>query len=533
MLHNVIKQKKRPVSKSAFYYPVSSPLPDIYYNESIRKKVPIKLSVHERQYVCLMNKRLSKVSPFAKERTWKTALKNGHTDTEVFSYVNNFKKVLRATKHGNTVTEYESCDVIQNLVLDIDNALFYGPESFVKFLEWHNLPVPSIISQTSIDSFHFVYRFKLEDPSKGLTQKDALYLALMLTKKPFNESEPGNTAEDNINGLEGNYFTIDKSYIKQHPSNHKFRVPGTPKIKHGKDVFVCRGWASDRPRFVSQHELRVAAGCYEVFGPVYKSEFHWSDGSYISGLEDICINNTTTTVNETKKYTKLEAPAVVKLAKKVFKENDFWKNHIIDFQEEIQKVLPKRYASKYANWLAQNLTFLKQGKCAISQVRLAEELGITQVTVSKHLKLLVEAEVLWTNNFYIKNKSPKTYRLGFVMINRIYTIDTSYDIGKEYESGTTNEQFMNDIRYLRSSGIEKEEVVTLITIKMDKKPKSKQRRTRDIEKAVDRWDEICKYKKPSMPLIGFEEINRKVIGLEYGKQIFRFPDRDRIRTEGI
>lgn len=536
-----VKQKK--INKCPLFVPIESLLPKIYYSQQIRTLLPFKLTSREGQYISLHNKRLGYFSPYASERTWNSGLKNGHTDTEVFSLVNGFNKVAAYTKRGTRINEYVPAGNADAIVLDMDNSVFSSPDQLIEYLKNNNMPLPRIISQTSPCGYHLVYRFQLDAGEKCVTREDSLYLGLMLSKVSFNQRESGNTAKDNINGLDNTYFKIDKNYINQDPSGHKFRVPSSPKIKEspkGREVYICRGWVNRQPTRISQLQLRTIAGCYEFYGPLHRPELHWHDGSYIDGLEDVMFQEPKVLSRLPKPksdvdYVEVSGSELLSVPEKQSKaiSDGFWKAHVMDFQQEIEKVLPKRYAKRYADWLSQNLTFLKNGQCAISQTRLGEELDITQATISKHLKILVDSGILWTNHQYSQKKIPKYYRLGQLMINRIYTIDTTYEIGKEYGAGTTNDQFMGDIRYLHSAGLEKQEIVTLLDIKMQNKPKSHRRRMSEIEKAVDRWAENCEYKKPPFALIDFDEINRNIIGVQYNEQVLRFTNRNRVRTEGI
>jgi DNA-binding Lrp family transcriptional regulator len=192
--------------------------------------------------------------------------------------------------------------------------------------------------------------------------------------------------------------------------------------------------------------------------------------------------------------------------------NDYWKEYIPVFIEKISEVLPKRYAKPYAEWLCSNLTFLKRDNMFISQLRLAGELNITQTTISKHIRLLINAGILEVKGEYVKSKIPRKYGLGSVMKSAVQKENQFDVLTEEYASGTTNEQMLSDIRSLVHCGVEPEEVVEFIELKMTAKPRGRQRTSREIIHAVDSWIAKTNRKIPSSPIIDIEKYKKEVFG---------------------
>lgn len=478
--------------------------PDLFYDYKTRNNT----TLDSYNTIFFRNNRLGYIKPHGKVSSWNRALLKGNYDTEVWAYANPYKEQRIINERDQVRTEWKPQVTGCKAVIDIDGGSLKSPTELISYLEKYSIHIPQLITQTDKNSFHLLYEFNRDSictfQDCFLKIQDVYGLgALIVNNISISDFDMSNV--DINNWYSNQYIKVDVQYLRQAPQTHKFRIPGSPKMKNGQ-VFVTKGWKNPNPTKIDLYDHRVKYGFYKVYGPVYREELHI--GGMI--LDDFSIPESLTIPKEVKKLDE--------------SKEAHWEIHVPMFVEAMKGIIPKRYIIRYAKWFANNLTYLKKNECYISQTRLSQELDITQKTISKHLKDIIQSGILHTNHEFVRHKTPKVYKLGKIMFDKMYKTDEKYNIAEEYQTGQTNEQLLSDIRYLRSVGLKDDEIVDICVLKMEKKPESKRRSTREIEKTVKRWNEKCLYKRPDRYLVTPNDIYMKLMDITYDSKIIRFPN---------
>lgn len=401
----------------------------------LQKRIPIHLA----------NKRLSFNKVGGSLKTLKTAFTRGNTDTEVFAYVNKFRQVVNYS-HGYPISSQVPIEVTSNCVIDLDHSWFDSIEKLVLYFEEHRILSPIYISQTGPNNFHLVYSFKIQ-MDKSYHVKDRLYreekLAVACMVAGLNYEREILNKPLMMSKIKA--FGIDPGYLGQHPGWDKYRVGGSLKVKNG-EYYKCVGWKNDFYRYYFVADLKAW-----MIG-----EDPWDSVDYRPEENEELLTNT------------------------------YYKDHLQAIKDMVAEVLPAKYVDRYASFLCNNLTFLKQGKLFMSQLRLSSEFGIPQTTVSRHLKELIKAGVVDTDHSYMKTRVPKKYIAG-PKIKALQSIQSNISLYSEYEEGVTNTQMLSDIRILVANGLDDAQVLDFVSKKMKKRPKHKRRSMKDIRCALRLW----------------------------------------------
>ena len=388
----------------------------------------------------LANKRFGYNKIGGSLRTLKTAFARNNIDTEVFAYANIFKNITTYRK-GIPITSMMPVNTPANCVIDLDNSWFRSIESLVLYLEENRILLPVYICQTGPTNYHLVYSFKQNkaaNPYDGIYREEKLALATMIAGFSYEKEITNRTFL--LQKLKA--FGIDPSYLNQSPEWDKYRVGGSLKVKNG-EYYKCVGWRNLDYKFFYAADLRAwMAG-----------EDPWDNVDFIPTDHNDLLTNT------------------------------YYKKHLDSIKDMVREAVPKKYVDQYADFLCNNLTYLKQGKLFISQLRLSSEFGIPQTTVSRHLKELVKAGVIETDNAYMKARVPKKYSAGS-KIQALQSVQNGITIHNDYEDGMTNTQMLSDIRVLVAKNMEDSEIVNFISKKMQKRPKHKRRSNKDIRFAL-------------------------------------------------
>jgi DNA-binding Lrp family transcriptional regulator len=220
--------------------------------------------------------------------------------------------------------------------------------------------------------------------------------------------------------------------------------------------------------------------------------------------EILSVVHTPTTITTTiRENTPGQIPVI---KKKVEYKDRFWERYRDKFVEGVCKVLGGTKAAQIAELLTQNYSLLKKGKFYISQIKLAEELGVDQRSVSRYLKKLVDAGILEVKAGHIFNcnkyadRKPKQYGFGLKMkdliwprtISKVFSINIKkiqHDILEDYCSRETNERMMADVRYLYIAGFDTTEITDYCYNKQHY-GSGNHRSWRDIFCIARRWEMI-------------------------------------------
>lgn len=393
---------------------------------------------------------------FGKPRTALKAYKNGHNKISVWQYAN-WLKVVRVQK--GRIVKIEKIGKYEGFVLDIDNHHCQSIEEMIDFIKKNEIPAPSLVVQTFTSNFHIVYLAPRGYWTNQRKKQLAYWFAGEKEKLP-SASEEMTKGERQIIAPS----KIDLNYLQQMLNDDvycKFRVPGSVNCKTIKDYssskvytrkyFTCKGWANQN---------------YDKDDPL--------GNNYKSVKKDIKSNA---------------------------QPKAFWEKHIDDVYKKIRLHMPDKTAKKWAEYICKNLTRIKKGKMVISQDHAAKELNISQMSASRHLKILIEKGFLDIKQeyMYVPGKKgagrARVYKMGNVLseilgISKRANIGKNagnYDILKKYVSGNTWLHFLSDIRYLYKQGCTEAQVVYLIEKKMKNKARKQYRGMLEIQKAYRQW----------------------------------------------
>jgi DNA-binding Lrp family transcriptional regulator len=392
--------------------------------------------------------------PYASKRSLESAIRNGHSDAEMWIYVNPMQQ--KVTNYNGTYrTKFEAVDGYNSFVLDIDRLPGIDSiKKMEKYLKSLNMPIPLIV-QTGPENFHLAF-FTKQDIDKD-------YIIGIAAKIAKIERIPA----DSFGARAAFARTgVDYNYIVQTHKSHKIRLPGSINHNHivDKKPFVCKSnfKMSYMEDFVADMELEL---------PEKEQELR-------------------------KKYTKKQKdPYMVLLLK-----------------DEISKVVGKRNALRVARYIYDNLGFLRKNNCAIPQERIGRILNIQQPAVSKILKKLCDGGYLTIQlggyyNFQERFGKTvcKVYGGGIRLWNLLSkpTENALNAVAKrvstlkeEYEPGSSYHQYLKDVRDLYYLGASAEETIEIISIKnlayMSKNYKKRNWKNEEIRTAYLQWQEKVK-----------------------------------------
>jgi len=440
-----------------------------------------KQSTSYKYPLFVKNDRMNYAKYGASAKTGIKALTVGNIDTEVWQTVNAHKNNLYTTKHGKKISKLEPHGFAGQFVLDLDESGFSNIDEIYNYLKENTLPLPLQITQTGKRSFHLVYRMETDrDPRNGISVIEVILFACYLFQIDAKDQSTDSLLSQLYN------YGIDRSYIYQHPSTHKYRVPGSMKIKE-RERFTCIGKAY-RYTPMKQSEL------WDMFSSHPSIDLLKEKNGITSSVVSIDVAKEQEEehfIREVKRENIQDIEITEEIAAKEQLiisaiENDYWKEYIPIFIEKFSTVMSKKYAKKYAEWICKNLTFLKRGELYISQLRVAKELDIVQTTVSRHLKALIDGGFLKILGSYVKGKIPRKYGMGD-LIQELFQTKVYEKLEEEYVAGETNDQMLTDIRILVHSGVETADIIKIVRMKMESRPYKKQRSEKDIKRAVGSW----------------------------------------------
>jgi DNA-binding Lrp family transcriptional regulator len=135
--------------------------------------------------------------------------------------------------------------------------------------------------------------------------------------------------------------------------------------------------------------------------------------------------------------------------------------------------------------MAENINLLTNDSFRILQTRLAEQIGITQPTLSRVIKRMVYGGVLSVIKGYEINKFAKTYGIGPKVKGdiKIEMIGNAYDFWLPYEDGRSWDHFLEDVRQAVYKHVSLRGITEIINEKQNMRPSHKQRSLKEIENA--------------------------------------------------
>jgi hypothetical protein len=386
---------------------------------------------------------------FLSARTVITAIKNGHTDIDIWQHSNPIGVTYHKDKKDKNFYTYSVSGGRLNFTIDIDSHKYINNIEDLKiYILDRGLQLPFLISHSSRSGFHAVYRgFGNEWDYDNKIKYLARFCGINDPIKDYHQFRE-------ILSKNG----IDPAYLnnyKNHPEHDKFRIQGSINSKRVDEY--GRAW---------------------VVSTWYNDDY--SNEQLIPEIRFQIVRNIKNHINQF--WTELQRPI-----EKVLK---------------INRVARLEHIPGLAKVLSDNITMLKHGMLYISSNRLAMSMGVNQTTASEWLRRCVSCGIITVIEDYsydpmnTESRKPRLYGAGELInniLNDIYPVNTgpSYDCTIPFKVGETQDHLCNDIRYLYKNGISKEDIVEFLYIKeieSKKYPGYHRYRTKnDIYRLVDNW----------------------------------------------
>lgn len=409
-------------------------------------------------------------------KTVRRAILNGYHDIYGWMHINQLYEEQVVTKDKRTGRlSYDKvlCDSMTtgNVSFDFDKVPGVNSiEMMYNLLKSKGLPLPSYITPTEDSNFHVLYTARYGYWTK---ERKTAYAFDFIGKKYKGEVSPTDIMLMKSAGLDYNYLTQDTAMCK-------IAFPGSVKPRtFGRKHFLCVG-----TYYPENDHLRAEQLKYLGENPV-----------------------------------EIEIPEKPKKEKKLKPKNHkFYNEHLVKVQEIIAPYIPKKCAKKIALYLTQRLGFLCKDDCKISQIKLSEIVGVTQPTISRHLRALVKAGVIETRNkgYYRFTATPgeigqpKTYGAGPALRSLLKVTDEKIIrrvLSEPYREGEANAAFLKDIGVMYKCGFPDDDIVRICSLKMEDRGANK-KTDKEIRRAVERWDSRPDrvMRRPKKPLVDPDSI---------------------------
>lgn len=366
-------------------------------------------------------------------------IKNGHTDLGVWFFANPMEEKTVQAPWGWKKTWVAK--VKRNFVIDLDARCgMKSIEEVIAHFTKMGVPLPGMITQTGPQNFHLLIYGKTNQWVRIL---DRVALACKLASIDM-KSAPD--MQHVRLALQDKGF--DYNYLCQDPGMHKIRLGGSINPNHINDKnepFITKSWINPD----AHPELAIIS----------------------------------------------DNPLKGKPRKKKEKKKEYiWKSKVEPLRKILVPVIGRRYALKYAKYLCKNMNFLRQGVLGITQTKLAEEIGISQRAVSKHLKRMITSGLLFTDHEYVFSSKKgegrcKVYKLGIVLLNKLfdgYVLHEILDLTKSYDTdGETNHRLLRDVKAYLYLGVDDDRIKKICLLKMEARPAHKKRTASDVQNVID------------------------------------------------
>jgi hypothetical protein len=333
-------------------------------------------------------------------------------------------------------------------VIDIDNFKYIKGDtpdirknSLIYYLRQMNIPIPTMLIETSPYSYHLWYN---NDPKSNIQWNQDRILSMLAAIAQV----PSNATDHFYEHLKA--VGIDPSYIPQSLASPKYRVPGS--INFGKSNLlgqniVAKGW------FLGDIKLPEE---YVPYTDVFKLR------------------------------TPDQPPKEVDATPK--KKRIQTKKYRPYFYKYVSLAVPdQKLAKQLTYYLSDNYWLLRRNILRIHQKLIGNQLGVTQVQMSRIISRLVDVGCLLPTSGYLIGYRAKAYGLGPSLRESLNTefVDLAYDFWLPYENGQSWLHFLEDIRQAIYKGVSLNDITRIILEKQDERPKEKHRSVKEIAKAYE------------------------------------------------
>lgn len=397
-------------------------------------------------------------SSHIKSSTVKKALKNGHLDIEIYGFVNPLRRIAvsRQTPNGpRTIASWVAYGPPRNWVLDMDNVSGITGEipkdrihSLIAKLERFNCPLPVFICETSPFCYHLVYT----GTNDCEWNTDARY-ALALRAAGCEVKVRTKQERDDALRSGG----VDPKYLSQNIESAKFRIPGSINIT----------------KSCGRIDTSSITDRIEICG--------WQNPNYKIPTKDQIVElGSTTQPKRQNNLSKISRPL----------PDGAWKRFMPTIQASLEPLIREDLLVKLSEFLSKNYNMLRQGRCRILQVYMADCLGVEQYLISRILRRLNKLGYLVMTADYHQCKRARTYGAGpqlRTLFEEVTKAKSRHDINKPYVDGDVNDHYLADIRHLIRIGTPMDEVVQIIMKKQQGRSRDKVRSAKQIEQAYLSW----------------------------------------------
>jgi hypothetical protein len=376
--------------------------------------------------------------------TIRKALQNGHTDIEIWLMANPSER-----KFDHRTQDYKLLPITSsNIVIDLDNFKYIKGEtseirknSLVYYLRQMSIPIPTMLIETSPYSYHLWYN---NDPKAGIQWNQDRILSMLAAIAQV----PSNATDHFYEHLKA--VGIDPSYIPQSLTSPKYRVPGS--VNFGKsnltgENIVIKGWHLGDIKLPEE---------YIPYTDVFKLRSPDQQPKQVDATPK-------KKQIQTKKY------------------RPYFFGHV-------KSAVPdQELARKLTYYLSDNYWLLKRNILRIHQKIVGDQLGVTQVQMSRIISKLVESQCLTPTSGYLIGYRAKAYGLGPKLRESLNAefVDIAYDFWLPYENGQSWLHFLEDIRQAIYKGVSLQDITAIILEKQDERPKEKHRSPKEITKTYE------------------------------------------------
>lgn len=399
---------------------------------------------------------------YASIKQYKETISNGWSDIEFWAHLNPviYSKSLKRFVEINETSNWR----IDLDFFKIDGELCNSVDRLWEYLEKRNVLLPRLMVHTSENGFHLAYmggknywdinrRLKLCCDILGLK-------SLPSSKKDIKEKFAAM-------GLDPHQIWSFK--------RHTIRLPGSVHAKKDR-TFICTSRYNDN----------------------YNEDLKKFDDSDIYIIKE-ALSNDEIERNKTKeKRDKVIADGVYssvhnKLLSAIKEE--------VGFREPV--------LTMWTDLFSHNFTGLKRGIFAIPQDMIALDFGLSQPTISIHVRAMLKVgiiEVVRAHVFRIGGDSNKAriYRFSKEFLKKYDLENTSVNakeeeiiesVTEEYDSdsGTLHDQYLSDIRNLIHGGVDKNLALGIIMVKLSRSGNSRwsNYKREYVEAAYDQYVELA------------------------------------------
>lgn len=377
-------------------------------------------------------------------RTVESVLKRGHTDCEIFIYLNALQAITKKELTPNGKVRWKNiyfCKYkTENFKIDLDNIPKCETiQDVIDLLTKREVELPKIIIKTSKNSFHLIFLGKLGDSSYDRR----LYLAKKIA------GIPQDVTNHHLLKEKMKEAGVDYGHLKTNIWEYNTRLPFSLNY-NGSDHSICEVWYNE-----SYKNLELVK------------------------IPEVNTDPENTIDPKTRKLISDRTEFLLERFRHLFSEED---------------------AEFYSTLLGEGWTGLTKGSERILQTYWEGRTKYGQYTISRKLKKLRELGYLVIVKDYKRSSKTQkgeatTYTAGpalkelmdiFYQRPKAYK---NYDIMLPYQDGRTMEHIMADVRCMVEKGHSDDEIVEFIMNKQYQRPDGRQIRSR---KSI--YSLCCKWK---------------------------------------